>query len=161
HLEGTAADVLEAGHHFERAQRLRSAKLDGAARSGRMPQAERAHFRDVEEGDPTDRAGSRAVDARRSIGIVESERGAEPDFHEPARLNDGEVHAGDCPFRLLLRIVQRAGKASVTEGNQQESLDAVRTGSVDELQLAVAVYRFDRIAVLARERRGSGRNHRI
>jgi len=71
-LERPAADFFEATHYLEWAERLRSAKLDGPALSGRMSQRDRTHFGDVPERNPTDRCRAWSVDARPCVRVIES-----------------------------------------------------------------------------------------
>ena len=106
-LERPAADLLESGHDLQRAEGLGSAELDGPAVRGRRSKREGAHRGDIAEGNPTDRVGAGSIDARRSVGVVEPQCGAEPHFHEPARLNNGEVQARDGLFDLAFGIGQR------------------------------------------------------
>src|SRR5690348_4442003 len=101
--ETPTADSFEAGYNFQRAERLWSAELHHFPLCGWMAQRDRTHFRHVAIRNPTDTGCPRPINPRLGILIVESQRRAQPYFHEPTRLDDREVQAFDGILDLLLR----------------------------------------------------------
>src|SRR5215475_7005195 len=99
--ERLAANSFEPSYNFKWAERFWSAELDYLPLSSWMAQRNRTHFGDIAIRNPTDRACPRPIDPSLRILIVESQSRAQPDFHEPTRLDDREVQA----FRSILNLL--------------------------------------------------------
>src|ERR1019366_7082356 len=90
-----------------------------------------------------------SIDACRSVGVVEPQCRAEPHFHEPARLNDGEVQARYGLFDLAFGLGQRERHAAwAAERNENKPRYVGGLGGVDEIQLSGCVYGFNRVSSL-------------
>src|SRR6266516_2485862 len=140
--EGPAAYSLKAGYYVERAERFRSAKLDGLLLRRRMAQRNRADFCDIAVRNPTNWARSRPIDASLCFCVIESQSRAQPYFHKPARLYDGEVHAFDGSLNLLLRIGQRERYPwRSTKRDKEKPVHIGVLGCAYEAQLSYCVHR--------------------
>src|SRR5580698_9583362 len=108
-LERLATDFFKSGDNFKWTQRAGASKFDNPPFCRRMPQSQDAHFGNVQERDPTHRAGAGSIDTSGRIQIIESKCWAQPYFHEKTSLNDRKVKSGDCVLDPRFRLCQREG----------------------------------------------------
>lgn len=141
----SAADLLKTGHHFKCAQRLGSTELDEFSCRRGISETDRAHLCDIVIRNPTGGARSCPVDPSARIRVVESQSRAEPNFHEPTRLNHREIEVPESILYLLLGIAQRKRDFWTPKGNQDGPSHVGVFGRVHQVQRSGDVDGFNRV----------------
>src|SRR5690606_17265577 len=147
--------LLEQADHVELAQSVRASQRQRLVPEGGDFQSRYREARHVEEGHPVDRLLPVTQDAGLAMHRVESQGGAQPDFHEVERLEDGVRHLTllDGALDGALRPLQSAVDMQRSERHVDEMVDPCIAGGVDQSEVSLFVDRLDRVAWLSRERR--------
>src|SRR3954454_14258455 len=140
------ADFLKAAYHFKWAERFWSTELNRCPLCRRMSQRKGTDCRDVAVRDPTDRFCSRSIDASLGVCIIEAQGRAEPYFHKPTGLYDGEVQGLQSLLYLLLRVGHGISYSwRPPERDEHKPLNICVMGGTHKVQLSLRVHRLYRV----------------